>query len=81
MCKCGKSGKCKWKNDKNKKINKLTYQKWKCVASDDSVNTDSGDTGGNDGAGQTDNCPQECYHGQNYAVKSKLSKAQGQTMR
>ena len=31
LCKCGASGKCKWKNEKNKKINKLTYQKWKCV--------------------------------------------------
>ena len=62
LCKCGASGKCKWKNEKNKKINKLTYQKWKCVASEtDSGNSDGGDTGGDDGAGQTDICPQECY--------------------
>ena len=26
-CKCG--SKCKWKNEKNKKISKATYQKWK----------------------------------------------------
>jgi hypothetical protein len=31
VCKCNKkSGKCKWKNEKNKKISKATYQKWKC---------------------------------------------------
>ena len=28
ICKCGK--KCKWKNEKNKKISTATYQKWKC---------------------------------------------------
>ena len=28
ICKCG--SKCKWKNEKNKKISTATYQKWKC---------------------------------------------------
>lgn len=66
MCKCGASGKCKWKNEKNKKINKVIYQKWKCVASEtDNTDTDSGNTNGGEdtdgddnGAGETDICPQ-----------------------
>ena len=33
ICKCG--SKCKWKNEKNKKINKATYQKWKCEGTPD----------------------------------------------
>ena len=71
LCKCGASGKCKWKNEKNKKINKLTYQKWKCVASEtDSGNTDGGDAGGDDGAGQTDICPQEWYRRLYYSSPS-----------
>ena len=64
ICKCGKSGKCKWKNDKNKKINKLTYQKWKCVATDDGAG-DAADGGAGTGNGgdtsPADDCPQECF--------------------
>ena len=33
VCKCNAiSGKCKWKNEKNKKISTASYQKWKCAA-------------------------------------------------
>ena len=58
ICKCGKSGKCKWKNEKNKKINKMTYQKWKCVGGD----TSGGGGNGGDNNDPTDVCPQENYH-------------------
>ena len=66
ICKCGKSGKCKWKNEKNKKINKMIYQKWKCVGGETSPG-DGGDTSGGGGNGgdnndPTDVCPQENYH-------------------
>ena len=33
ICKCG--SKCKWKNEKNKKISKASYQKWKCEGTPD----------------------------------------------
>ena len=33
ICKCNaNSGKCKWKNEKNKKISTASFQKWKCAA-------------------------------------------------
>ena len=33
ICKCNAiSGKCKWKNEKNKKISTASFQKWKCAA-------------------------------------------------
>ena len=38
ICKCG--SKCKWKNEKNKKINRATYQGWTCEGTPDVTTTE-----------------------------------------
>ena len=38
ICKCG--SKCKWKNEKNKKISRATYQGWTCEGTPDVTTTE-----------------------------------------
>ena len=42
ICKCG--SKCKWKNEKNKKVSKATYQKWKCEGTPDETTPELDET-------------------------------------
>jgi uncharacterized protein YkwD len=81
-CKCSqKTGKCKWKNEKNKKITKVTYQKYKCTTSDAGSDadkpTDKPD-GGNDDKPEGDNCP-KCTDLQKQGLKrhNQLRKLHG----
>merc|ERR1712176_1243381 len=52
FCKCNKkSGKCKWKNEANKKVSKAKYQKWKCEGDAVEKPTDEKPTGGGGSTG------------------------------